>query len=416
MTLTKFDATLRKYAELALRVGLNLQAGQRLLVRAPLESAPLVRAVAASAYASGCRLVEPVWWDDQLDLIRFQHARRDSFEEFPAWLAAGFLEHVQSGGALLSIMAEDPDLLVDQDPDLIDIVRRTANRHMQPVQELLARNVFNWAVISYPIQSWARRVFPGLESEQAVAQLWETIFQTCRLDLDDPVAAWQGHIQTLLARCQYLDARQYHSLKFRGPGTDLTVGLAQGHRWEGGRSLTQAGLAHTPNLPTEEIFTTPHKQRVEGVVLATRPRSISGNLIDDLCLRFEGGRVVAYQAATGEAVFKGLLETDEGAARLGEVALVPHSSPISQSGLLFYHALFDENAASHIALGNAYRTTIQGGEALSDEDFAARGGNASMVHMDLMIGSGEVDVDGVRADGASEPLMRAGEWAFDVSI
>jgi aminopeptidase len=414
MNLDEFEHYLDKYADLVVKVGMNLQSGQQLIIRAPIESAPLVRAVTESAYRNGSPLVDVFWTDDQMNLIRFKHAPRDSFENYPTWRTNRVYEHVQEGGALFSILAEDPVLLNGQNPDLIAIARKTAAYHNQPVRLLLAKNSFNWVIVSYPIPNWATAVYPELPAEQAVDQLWESLFKVCRLDQNDPVAVWQAHISDLKARCAYLNVKQYDRLVFTGPGTNLTVGLAHGHRWEGGQSKTQSGIAFTPNLPTEEIFTTPHRENVEGVVSSTKPRSLSGNMIEDFSFTFKKGRIVASQAAKGDQILKDLIETDEGSARLGEVALVPHSSPVAQSNLLFNNPLLDENAASHIALGNAYKFCLHDGETLSESDFLARGGNISLIHEDLMIGSSEIDVDGVYKDGAVEPVMRSGEWAFSV--
>lgn len=412
--LPEMQQALRQYADLAVRVGLNLRAGQRLIVRAPLQTAPLVRLIAASAYRAGASLVDVQWRDDELTLIRFQEAPRDSFEQFPSWQAQALLESAERGDAFLSIVADDPDLLKGQDPALVGIAQKTAARQYQPFQRLMARNATNWLVISAPIESWAAKIFPHEPPEQRETRLWEAIFRVCRIGQADPVAAWQAHVERLVATSDYLNHRRYAALKYRAPGTDLTIGLPDGHRWASGRVTSENGIAFIPNMPTEEVFTLPHRGQVSGVVSSTRPLSLDGALIDDFSLTFAEGRVVDVRARSGESHLRRLIETDEGAGRLGEVALVPHSSPIAQSGLLFYNTLFDENAASHLALGRAYRFSLAGGEALSEEQFGQAGGNTSLIHTDFMIGSGQMDVDGVRQDGTVEPLMRAGEWAFEL--
>jgi aminopeptidase len=228
------------------------------------------------------------------------------------------------------------------------------------------------------------------------------------------VAAWQTHLAALNARCDYMNAKAYTALRYSGPGTDFTLGLPEGHLWAGGDSISEGGQRFVANLPTEEIFSLPHRARAEGVVRSSRPLSYAGTLISDFSLRFEGGRVTQLEAATGEAVLRRLLETDEGAARLGEVALVPDSSPVSRTGLLFANTLFDENAASHLALGNGYRFCLRGGSVLGNKEFEAAGGNLSATHVDFMIGSADLAIDGIAADGSAEPVMRAGEWAFAV--
>jgi aminopeptidase len=403
---------LQKYADLAVHVGVNLQAGQRLYLRAPVEAASFVRLIAASAYRAGARLVDVNYLDEQVTLARFRYAPRDSFEEFPAYQAKGREEYARAGDALLNVFAEDPDLLKDEDPAIVSLVKKTTARYMKPVNDLLFANMFNWCVISMPIPSWAARVFPDLTPDEQVTRLWQAIFQVCRLDRADPIAAWREHIRKLAVRSRTLTEKGYSALHYRGPGTDLTVGLPQGHLWLSGETTTRHGIPFTANIPTEEVWTTPHKDRVEGTVTASRPLNYAGKLIEGFRLTFAQGRVVDFHAAKGEDLLRQLLDTDEGARRLGEAALVPHSSPISQSGILFFNTLFDENAASHLALGHGFPTNLPGGETLSEEEFSAAGGNTSLEHVDFMIGSGELDVDGVLADGSREPLMRQGEFVF----
>ncbi|UCC63655.1 MAG: aminopeptidase [Anaerolineae bacterium] len=418
----EFQRNLDKYAEVTVRVGLNLQPGQRLLIGmplfgiygTPLELAPLVRTIVAKAYQAGARLVDVMWNDDQLRLIRFQHAPRDSFEEFPTWRADAAFEAAKAGDAVLVIYAENPDLLVGQDPELVAVVQHTNFKHSEPTMDLVVKNAMNWALITAPVEGWPQKVFPDLPPDSRKAKFWDTIFEICRVKQADPVSAWQDHVNELVVRSDYLNRKRYAALKLTAPGTDLTVGLPSGHIWRGARMTSQNGIDFTANIPTEEIFTIPHKDRTEGVVTATKPLSYGGILIQDLSLTFSEGRVVKATAKKGEQSLHKLLETDEGASRLGEVALVPHSSPISQSGLLFYNILIDENASNHIALGRAYKFSLENGEAMSDDEFAAIGGNHSLIHIDCMIGSGEMDVDGLLKDGTAEPIMRGGEWAFEV--
>jgi aminopeptidase len=294
------------------------------------------------------------------------------------------------------------------------VLQQATARAMMPFRELISRNQTNWAVIAAASSGWAARVFPDRRPEEQVSRLWDEINRMCRLDSPDPVAAWQKHIDQLAARADYLNHKRYAALRYRGPGTDLTVGLPAAHVWVSGHAISRSGIRFTANLPTEEVFTIPHKDLTEGVVRSSKPLSYGGTLIENFNLRFSGGRVVAADAARGEAVLRQLVETDAGASRLGEIALVPHSSPVSQSGRLFYNTLFDENAATHLALGAAYRFTIRGGESMDEDAFAQAGGNYSAVHVDFMIGSAELEVDGVRADGATEPLMKRGEWVKQV--
>jgi aminopeptidase len=414
---TDFDRMLRTYAELTVKIGLNLQPHQRLLIIGPvanggcsLEAAPLVRQITAAAYDAGARLVETLWGDEALLGARLQHAPRDSFDEFSAWLPRALVQHVEAGHAVLSIYANDPDQLKDYPPDPVAAVQQATARSVRPFREHISRNQTNWGVVAAAAASWAARVFPDLPPAQQMVALWGAIERLCRLDRPDPIAAWETHLAELAARTDHLNARQYTALRYTGPGTLLTIGLPTGHVWVGGRSASASGIRFAPNLPTEEVFTMPHKDRVDGTVRSTKPLSYGGTLIEGFSLTFAEGRVVDVKAEKGETVLRRLVKMDGGAARLGELALVPHNSPVAQTGVLFYNTLFDENAASHVALGAAYKFTLRGGEAMSDEEFERAGGNRSATHVDFMIGSPELDVDGVLADGAVEPVMRRGEW------
>jgi aminopeptidase len=414
------EHTLRIYGDLAVAIGLNLRPGQRLLIVGPLasggvslEAAPLVEAIAASAYRAGARLVEAIWGDEALQLVRFRHAPRDSFGECSAWLPKALVEHVESGHAVLSVYANDPDQLKDQDAPLIGALQHAIALSARPFREQISRNQTNWTVVAAASAGWAAKVFPHLEASERVSRLWEVIAGLCRLDRPDPVEAWRAHLDALAARRDQLNRKRYVELKYKGPGTNLTIGLPAGHVWVSGRAATRAGLEFCPNLPTEEVFTMPHKDRVEGVVRSSKPLSYGGTLIDGFHLEFAAGRIVGLKAERGEPVLRQLVDTDPGAAHLGELALVPHSSPVSQSGLLFYNTLLDENAASHVALGSAYKFTLSGGDSLDETEFERAGGNRSAVHVDFMIGSQELDIDGVLPGGRAEPIMRRGEWAIE---
>ena len=409
-----FEQNLRKYAELAVKIGVNVQPGQRVMIRASLDNAQLTRLIAISAYQAGARLVDVIWEDEQLELIRFQHAPRDSFAEASDWLPNALLEYAQQGDALISIRGNDPDLLKDQDPDLIASARKAASIKFAPFTDLVMHSELSWLVVCAPVASWAAKVFPDLAAERQMSRLWEMIFDVCRLKQPDPIAAWEQHITQLSARGEYLTCKQYTALHYRAPGTDLRVGLPRGHVWQSGRAVSAKGIAFVPNMPTEETFTLPHKDQVSGVVTASKPLNYGGTLIENLRLTFAEGRVVDIDAEAGAESLRKLIATDAGAGRLGEVALVAHSSPIAQSGLLFYNTLFDENAASHLALGRAYQVTLAGGNTMSDEEFAQAGGNNSLIHVDFMIGAATMDIDGLTKDGTAEPVMRAGEWAFGV--
>jgi len=407
------DQRLSRYARLIVTTGLNIQSDQRLIVSAPVETAPLVRLVAEEAYRAGCRLVHVLWDDDAVTLARFRHAPRDSFEEYPIWQAAGLEEEGERGSAFLAVLGFDPDLLAEQDPDLVSTALRIRQRHLKPVSELRRRNAMNWCVVAMPTEAWAARVFPQEARERRIEKLKDVLFSLCRLDADDPVAAWQKHIRALVSRRDFLNGRRYDLLRYRGPGTDLTIGLAENHRWVSAQVRSRAGIAFVANMPTEEVFTAPHRERIEGTVTASKPLFHRGMVFENFSFRFQDGRVVDVRADRGEDLLKKIVKTDEGSARLGEVALVPESSPVARSGLLFYNPLLDENAACHLALGSAFGETIEGGMGMEEQAFMGAGGNISQVHMDFMIGSPELSVEGVTQEGKTEPILTQGEWAFE---
>jgi len=407
-----FDQKLENYAELAVRVGAGLREGQRLLVQSPVEAAPLARAIVRKAYEAGAAFVDVRWDDDAVQLARFELAPAGSFAEISKWRVDAELEFARAGGAVISIRATDPNLLANVDSARVATHQRAWAAYRKPYSQMVMTNQLNWNLVSAPIQAWAQRMFPDAVPEEAVARQWDAIFAATRADLANAVEAWREHNAALKRRRDLLTEKQYAALHFQGGETDLMVGLAEDHVWGGGSSVTPSGIEFTANIPTEEVWTAPHRERVDGVVVSTKPLSYNGVLIDGIRIRFEGGRVVEVTARSGEDVLKQLVDTDEGARRLGEVALVPHSSPISRSGLFFYNTLYDENAASHVAIGSAYRFNVRGGEAMTTEEFAAKGGNDSLTHVDWMIGSADMNVDGVTKDGQREPVMRNGEFVI----
>jgi aminopeptidase len=407
-----FDEKLDRLAEVAVKIGLGLRAGQELILSAPIEALPLVRRITEHAYKAGALLVTTFYSDDPSVLARYQYAPDASFDFAPTWLQDGIAAGFKSGAARLAIAGANPALLAKQDPAKVSRANVAMSKASKPAMELITRHEINWTIVACATPEWAKLVFPGEAEDVAVAKLWEAIFVASRVAVDDPVVEWQEHGARLKKRVDVLNAKRFSALHFKSQDgtTDLTVGLADDHLWAGGGTTAGNGIYCQPNIPTEECFTTPHKDRVDGRVRASKPLSHQGTLIENIAVRFEGGKIVEATATAGEDALNRLISTDDGARRLGEVALVPHSSPIAQSGVLFWNTLFDENAASHIALGQAYSTCLIGGEKMSTEELAARGANASLIHVDWMIGSGEMDVDGIAADGTAEPLMRRGEW------
>lgn len=410
---------LRKYAEAVVKVGLNLRAGQRLIITnatsrgVPPAGRALVHEVTKAAYAAGARFVDVIWGDEEMLRIRLQNAPADSFKEYPRWHVSGIMDMIKNGDALLSVYANDPDVYAGLDSERVGALQKSHLENYQEIGLSVTRNAINWCVIASAAPAWAAKVFPDLQSEEAVDKLWQAIFETTRAVEPDPVAAWGEHIKNLRKRADYMQAKKYSALHYRSPNTDFTVGLPNGHKWISAQSLAENGVVFTANMPTEEIFTLPDRQRADGTVSATFPLSYGGSLIEDFQVTFENGKVAKVSAKKNEAILQKLVDTDEGSTRLGEVALVPASSPIARRGHLFYNTLFDENASCHIAIGRAYRFTLTGGEELTDEEFTAAGGNTSLTHVDFMIGSPEMDIDGIREDGTREPVMRSGEWAFD---
>lgn len=402
---------LERLAEVAVRVGLQLREGQDLVITAPVVALPLVRLIAKHAYKAGAGLVTPFFADDEMALARYENASDASFDRAASWLYEGMAKAYSDGAARLAIAADNPMLLSSQDPAKVSRANRANSKAYQPALEKIAGFDINWNIISYPNPAWAQLMFPNEPEDVATRKLADAIFAASRVDVDDPVGAWAAHNAALRTRTRFLNGKAYSALHFKGPNTDLTVGLADGHEWHGGASTAKNGITCNPNIPTEEVFTTPHALRVEGYVTSTKPLSHQGTLIENIAVRFEGGRIIEAKASRGEEVLNKVLDTDEGARHLGEVALVPHSSPISQSGLLFYNTLFDENAASHIALGQCYSKCFIDGAKLTPEQIKTQGGNASLIHIDWMIGSGQINVDGINADGTREPVMRGGEWA-----
>jgi len=402
---------LDRLAEVAVKVGLQLREGQDLLLTAPTIALPLVRKIAEHAYKAGAGIVTPILSDEAVTLARYRFAHDGSFDRAASWLYDGMAKAFGNSTARLAIVGDNPMLLSGEDPAKVSRASKANSIAYQPALEKIVNFETNWNIIAYPSVAWAKLVFPDDAEDVAVGKLADAIFAASRVDQDGAVAAWDRHNATLRTRTDWLNGQRFSALHYTGPGMDLTIGLADGHEWEGGASTAKNGITCNANIPTEEVFTTPHCRRVSGHVVSSKPLSYQGTLIDNIAVKFEDGRIVEARASRGEEVLNKVLDTDEGARRLGEVALVPHSSPISQSGLLFYNTLFDENAASHIALGQCYSKCFIDGTSLTPEQIAAQGGNKSLIHIDWMIGSDQTDIDGVRADGSRVPVFRKGEWA-----
>ena len=417
MNNAQFEQNLKKYANLLVRIGANVTEGDLLYFRCSVTDDPTIRRLAhyiiEAAYKAGAKFVDVEWADAMAGKLRLLHANEDTLDFVPDWRIKTAEGYADAGVARLVISGNDPALLAGIDRKKVMTMQRAAQSaaaHLVP--KLIDENV--WCGAAVPVQAWADKAFPDVPEADRMAKLWDAVFAATRTYEDDPVAAWQAHQQALIQRRKYMNDKQYTALHFTGDGTDLTVGLPQGHDWAGGASEHESGKLFTPNIPTDEMFTMPHRERVNGTVKASKPLSYGGSIIEDFSFKFEDGRVVGFEAKQGKELLQEILDTDEGAKYTGEVALVPHSAPISQTGILFFNTLYDENAACHIALGRAYAKTIKGGTEMDQDQFIESGGNVSKTHVDFMIGNAGMDIDGVTLDGSREPIMRQGEWAFSV--
>ncbi|MDR3764264.1 MAG: aminopeptidase [Acidobacteriota bacterium] len=409
-TKLSLEQKLDKLAAVAIHVGLGLKPGQELVMTASVDTLPLARCITEQAYRAGASLVTTLLSDDALTLARYRYSRDEGFDHAPAWLYEGMASAFHKGSARLAITGADPKLLSNEDTAKVSRANRANSIAYRPALEPISRHDINWTIVAGATPAWAASMFPNDAPDAALAKLWEAIFFTSRIDVEDPVAAWKAHDAGLQKRAAHLNEKRYAALHYQGPGTDFRLGLADDHMWMGGGTEAGNGVYCIPNIPTEEVFTTPHKDRAEGTVTASKPLSYMGTMIEDIQVRFSEGRIVDARAHRGQEVLEKLLDTDEGSRRLGEAALVPHSSPISASGLTFLNTLFDENAASHIALGQAYADCVRNGSKLSPQELAAKGANESLIHVDWMIGNGALDIDGITHSGTVEPLMRKGEW------
>ena len=404
---------LLNYAELLVKTGLHLQKGQELVIRCPIECASFGRMIAEQAYKAGAKEVIMLWNDEQFSKIKYTYSPLEVFESVPGWVAESNNYYARRGAAFLSISASDPDLFQSVDSKKLDAYTKASFLAFKPFYDILDVNGIAWNVASVPTAAWAKKVYPDCSEEEAIEKLWQAILKAVRADQDDPVAAWKEHQAYLQEKTAYLNQKQFASLHFTASnGTDLHIGLPQQHLWMGGGETTTDGLFFFPNMPTEEVFCLPHRMEVNGTAVASMPLSYQGSLIEDFSLTFQNGKVVAYQAKKGEEALKRLLETDEGASRLGEVALVPYHSPISEMHTLFYNTLFDENAACHLALGRAYASCLNGGLHMSKEELKEAGANDSMVHVDFMIGTSDLKIVAADYDGEETILFQNGDWAI----
>ncbi|MBQ2723604.1 MAG: aminopeptidase [Clostridia bacterium] len=407
------DKQLDKYAELAISVGINLQKGQPVVLRTDVQNAFFAEIVAKKAYELGASNVYTVWSNERIERVRVDNTKQDVLCNIPAYDAQMYQYFVDQGAGFVSILSSDPDNFEGCNSDKLTKYLLSARRSRQALMSATMSNKNRWTIVSVPSQKWAKKIFPDLETSVAVDKLWEAIAHAVRLECDDPVKAGEEHIATMDRRAEYMTKRNFEYIQFKSAnGTDLKVGLAEGHIWTSAGEKAQDGVVFTANLPTEEIFTAPHKYKVEGIVKNALPLVDNGAVIDNFSLTFKDGKVVDFTAEKGYDALKGILTTDEGSTRIGEIALIGKKSPIAESGLLYYQTLFDENASCHLALGAAYPTTVEGGNDMNEQQADKIGLNASVVHVDFMIGTKDLEIVGIGFDGSKEQLFVDGEWVI----
>ncbi|QHW34448.1 aminopeptidase [Paenibacillus rhizovicinus] len=409
-----FQQRVEQYAALAVEVGVNVQPGQKLCVIAPVAAAEFVREIVKHAYRIGSQYVHVDWSDEAVTRARLELSPEEGLSGYPSWLAEGRVRLAEEGAAFLWVIAEDPDLLNGIDSKRIGMATKAQQNALQPFRKFTLNNEVSWSIVAVPTQPWADKVFPGHAAGERVDALWEAIFAAVRVDAEDPVATWREHAANLRAKAARLNERNYKRLQYRSAstGTDVTIGLPEGHIWVSAGTQNKEGTTFIPNMPTEEVFTSPLRTSINGKVVSSKPLSYNGNLIDRFAITFVDGRITAYEAELGQEALRELVETDEGSHYLGEIALVPFRSPISDTNITFFNTLFDENAACHLAIGFAFPFCLEGGLTMSKEEQLERGLNQSLTHVDFMIGTADLEIDGVREDGSQEPVFRGGNWAF----
>ncbi|MGE7920767.1 aminopeptidase [Viridibacillus sp. NPDC093762] len=407
-----FQEKLAQFAELAVKVGVNIQKGQTLLINTTTDTIEFTRLVVKEAYAAGAGRVTVNFSDGEIDRAFFDNAPEDEFAKYPRWISEQRDELIERKGALLWIDAADPDLLSGVPVSKLSAQQKAAGKALANYRNAVMNDKVAWAIIAVPSMQWAAKVFPNVEADKQVEALWEAIFKTVRIGEGNAVENWKGHLENLDTRAAILNEKRFAKLHYTAPGTDLTIELPDKHVWQTGASKTPEKTSFVANMPTEEVYTMPSKYGVNGTVSNTKPLVFQGNIIDDFKLTFENGKIVKAEAGVGNDLLQELIKADEGSKYLGEVALVPHESPISASNILYYNTLFDENASNHLAIGEAYPTCYEGGSALSPEQLEEHGINTSITHEDFMIGSADMNIDGVLADGTVEPIFRNGSWAF----
>lgn len=411
MTLKNFKENLENYARLITEIGVNVQKGHTIVVQISVDQAELARLITKKAYELGAAEVIVQWTDDFVQREFLAFAADDRLETIPQHKVDQTEDWIAKGASRISVVSSNPDALAGIDHQRVATYQAASGKALLNLRKATQANKVSWTVVAAAGQDWAQKVFPDLSPEEAQDKLWDEIFKTTRIYENDPVAAWKAHDEKLQKKADELNKEQFTALHYTAPGTDIIIGLPKNHLWEGAGSYNARNEKFMANMPTEEVFTAPDSRRVDGYISSTKPLSYAGTIISGMKFTFKDGKVVDFSAEQGQEVLKNLLETDEGATRLGEVALVPDPSPISQSGITFFNTLFDENASNHLALGSAYAFSIQGGTEMNEEELKEAGLNRSQTHVDFMVGSDQMDIDGIREDGSTVPIFRNGDWA-----
>ena len=402
---------LKKYAELIVKVGVNVQKGQPVVLYISVTQQELAHLIVEEAYGAGASEVMIEWKDTFSEREFLKHASEERLENVPEYIVKKGNYIAGKKAARISVMSADPGAYSGIDQKRIAKNQAAMGKALRQVRKATQNNDLSWTVVSAADQTWAEKVFPEKKGQAAIDALWEEIFKTTRIDKADPVKAWHEHDQKLHEKSDWLNEQQFSALHYVSPVTDITIGLPENHVWEGAGSFTPEGTEFMANMPTEEVFTAPDCRRIDGYVTSTKPLSYAGNILEDMKFTFKDGKVVEATAKKGQEVLEHLLETDAGAKSLGEVSLVPDPSPISQSGIIFFNTLFDENASDHLALGASYPFNVAGGTKMSDEELLDHGMNVSQTHVDFMVGSADMDIDGIKKDGTIVPVFRNGDWA-----
>ena len=411
MTLSNFNESLKKYAELAVDIGVAVKPGDTVYVQISVDQAQLARLIVAAAYQRGAAEVQVQWFDDVLKRLDMAHMADERLFNIPAFVKGQFDYWVDHQAKRITVVSSDPDNLAGIDSNRIAKYQEAFAKAYKRLMEAISSMSISWTIIGAASPRWAQKVFPDAATpEEATELLWEAIFKTTRIDQPDPEAAWKAHDQKLREKAAWLNNEQFDQLHYMAPGTDLVVGLPKNHIWEGAGAFNSRGEEFMANMPTEEVFTAPDFRRIDGTVVSTKPLSYGGNILEDMHFTFKDGQIVEAHAKQGDDVLQNLLKTP-GARSLGEVSLVPDPSPISQSGLIFFNTLFDENASDHMALGQAYPFSVKDGVAMTNEQRAAVGLNQSPTHVDFMMGSAAMNIDGIKPDGTIIPIFRNGDWA-----